>query len=376
MADFLELIESIAAEDASVTRLFGGGGDVPAARGPGTPEYKQRLLAAANFTAEVLEGKRPLRHLREAMSTSDFPLLFGATLDRMVLAEYRAAPSDWRTFLRVSSVRDFRTVDRYKMRDAHQTLDRVPEGANYPAGTLAEAGYSFRVNKYGRRYPLLWEALINDDLDAFSALPQMMARQARRTEDYFASSLYVANTTLYNVGNLNAGTKKLTAANLQTAFAAMAGFRDESGNPIYNSPVYLVVDPQLALEAQAIVQPLLGAAVAANASELVMRGRLQVLVDPYISVIDTTNGKTSWYLFADPRDGHAAEVAFLRGYEEPQIFVKSSNAVRLGAGPSDPLDGDYDTDAVDYKVRHVIGGSHANAAGGFRYTYWSNGTVA
>lgn len=376
MAEFLDLIESLAAEDASPVRLFGGGGDVPASRVRGTPAYKQRLLEAASFTAEVLEGKRPLRHLREAMSTSDFPLLFGDTLNRMVIAEYREAPSDWRDFLRVSSVRDFRTVDRYKMRDTHQILERVPEGGNYPAGALAEAGYSFKVNKYGRRYPLLWEALVNDDLDAFRNLPQMMARQARRTEDRFASALYVANATLYNAGNLNKGTKKLTAANLQAAVSAMAGFRDESGNPIYNSPVYLVVDPQLALEAQAIVQPMLGAAVAANAAELVMRGRLQVKVDPYISVIDTTNGKTSWYLFADPRDGAAAEVAFLRGYEEPQIFVKASNAMRLGAGPSDPLEGDYDTDAVDYKVRHVIGGSHANATGGFRYTYWSDGTVA
>lgn len=373
MAEFLELIESIAAEDASPARLFEG--DVPVSRLRGTPEYKRRLLEAARFTAEVFEGKRPLRHLREAMSTSDFPLLFGDTLDRMVIAEYREAPSDWRTFLRVSTVRDFRTVDRYKMRDEHQILERVPEGGNYPAGTLAEAGYSFKVNKYGRRYPILWEMLVNDDLDAFRALPQMMARQARRTEDYFASSLYVANTTLYNATNGNKGTKKLSAASLQEAVSIMAGFRDESGNPIFNSPVYLVVDPQLALEAQAIVQPMLGSAVVSNAAELVMRGRLRVLVDPYISVIDTTNGKTSWYLFADPRDGFAAEVAFLRGYEEPQIFVKSSNAIRLGAGPSDPLDGDYDTDAVDYKIRHVIGGSHANAVGGWRYTYWSDGTA-
>jgi hypothetical protein len=35
--------------------------------------------------------------------------------------------------------------------------------------------------------------------------------------------------------------------------------------------------------------------------------------------------------------------------------MKSPNAVRVGGGPVSPLSGDFDTDAVEYRVRHVTG---------------------
>src|SRR5690606_41289068 len=95
--------------------------------------------------------------------------------------------------------------------------------------------------------------------------------------------------------------------------------------------------------------------------------------DPYIPVIDTTNGHTSWYLFSDPRRIHAAEYAYLRGYEQPQVFKRAPNAMRLGGGQ---VEEDFDTDSTGYKVRHVVGGSHANAAGGWRAAYWSDGSGA
>lgn len=390
MPEFLQLIESIRSEEASVQRLFGSEeGDVSvreALRRRQGPQYKQRLLEAAQFTAEVFSGRRAMWQLREALSTSDFPIYFGDTLDRLVLQEYREAPSDWRQFLRTSVVRDFRTVDRYRFSDGDQVLDRVAQGANYPAGDRDEASYSFRVNKYGRRIPILWEALVNDDLDALRQMPSVLGRAARRTENRFASSLYVANAALYNGGFGNVDTAVLSLSALEAAYNAMAGFRDANGEPIFNRPAYLVVDPVLELTAQRIVgtmqvqwigtPPLQPPATAvAWPTDNVMRGRLQILVDPYISVLDPVNGATSWYLFADPREGHAAEVAFLSGYEEPQLFMKASNQIRLGAGPTDPVGGDYDTDAVDYKVRHVVGGASAQAVGNWRFTYWSNGTV-
>jgi hypothetical protein len=49
-------------------------------------------------------------------------------------------------------------------------------------------------------------------------------------------------------------------------------------------------------------------------------------------------------------------MAFLRGWEDPAVFIKSANARRVGGGGDiDPLDGDFDTDSVAYKVRHVLG---------------------
>jgi hypothetical protein len=58
-----------------------------------------------------------------------------------------------------------------------------------------------------------------------------------------------------------------------------------------------------------------------------------------------------------PVEGRPALIiAFLRGHEEPEIFIKEPNARRIGGGASDPMNGSFDTDSIDYKVRHVVGG--------------------
>lgn len=57
---------------------------------------------------------------------------------------------------------------------------------------------------------------------------------------------------------------------------------------------------------------------------------------------------------------------FLEGYEEPSVWIKDSNATRVGGGAVSSLtDGDFDSDALETKVRHVHG---ANAL-------WNTGVV-
>jgi hypothetical protein len=61
-------------------------------------------------------------------------------------------------------------------------------------------------------------------------------------------------------------------------------------------------------------------------------------------------------------------MGFLRGYETPQIFMKMPNQSTVGGGPS-PMDGDFDTDSIEYKVRHIFGG----VAEDFKMTVASTG---
>jgi hypothetical protein len=85
---------------------------------------------------------------------------------------------------------------------------------------------------------------------------------------------------------------------------------------------------------------------------------VQLVINPWLPIVDTTKGATAWYLFADPGMGRPAlEVGFLRGHETPELFLKSPNATRIGGGPVAAEDGDFETDGVNYKVRHVYGGS-------------------
>jgi hypothetical protein len=126
----------------------------------------------------------------------------------------------------------------------------------------------------------------------------------------------------------------------------------------------LVVPPALAITARNILN-MTELRVTQSNNQLITRnwvaGELaDLVVNPWLPIITTTGtvGATAWYLFADPGVGRpAVEIGFLRGNESPALFLKSPNAVRLGGGLVAAEDGSFETDGIDYKVRHVFGGT-------------------
>ena len=104
-----------------------------------------------------------------------------------------------------------------------------------------------------------------------------------------------------------------------------------------------------------------------------MADGLEVVVNPWIKEIATSNGDTSWFLFASPSEGRpAGEFGRLRGHEEPRIFVKSSNAREIGGGDVDPITGgQIEDDSIRYRVRHCWGGTTLDP----RAAVASNGTA-
>ena len=61
-----------------------------------------------------------------------------------------------------------------------------------------------------------------------------------------------------------------------------------------------------------------------------MKNIVKLQVASYIPMIATSNQNTSWFLFADPATSRpAAEIGFLRGHEEPELFMKETG-VYLG----------------------------------------------
>lgn len=371
MADFLETIESIKAEEASVDRIFRNEGRSIRGMRRSDPRYIGQLAEAAGFIEEVTSGRRPFYHFQEAMTTSDFPLLFGDVIDRMLLGNYQEAPYSWNQIVSRKTVPDFRTVRRFTIDGAQAVLDTVPEESEYPAAALTEGRYEYAVQKYGRRIPFAWEAMINDDLDALKDVPDRFGRAARRTEERFVSGLFCSSTgpnaTFFSSGNKNVVTANppLSIVALQLAMQVISAQRDADGEPIALEMMTLWVPPALEITANNIAnatQLWLGADT--DAQRLVttnwMRSRFKIAVGPYIPDIITTGdrGNTSWFLFANPSVGRpAGEIGFLRGHETPEVWIKSPNAQRAGGGMVDAMDGDFDTDSIQYRVRHVLGGT-------------------
>ena len=385
MAELLEVIEKIRAEEASVQRLFGSEGQ-GVRRGRKSPRYMQKLTEAAKLVGDVMNGRRGAHVLKEAMTTSDFPYLFGDVLDRQVLASYQETPQTYRNYTKVAKVRDFRAVKRFGIYGADQVLPEVKQRAQYPVEELNEnTPYSYAVVKHGRRVPFDWEMIVNDDLQALTDVPQRLGRAARRSEQKFVTEMYVdasgPHASFYTVDNLNKVTSNpaLSLAALQTGMSQFAGLKDENGEPIFIDMVELVVPPQLEVTAMNYLNAIsieLAEKGGTSNTKLVaanwMKTKFRLNVDPYIPIVaSTANGATSWFLFANPDSGKPAlEMGFLVGHEEPEIFMKTPNATRVGGGGEDAMNGDFDTDSIEYKLRHVFGGARMDP----KMTVGSNGS--
>lgn len=385
MAEFAETVETIKTEEASVANLFGGDGARLRGRRH-NPKYMGQLAEAAAFIADVYEGRRPLYHMQEAMATDDFPTLFADVLDRQLLANYAEYPTDYLSYVRQSTVPDFRSVKRYAVDGAEAVLPEVAELEEYPEGALSESADSLSVRKYGRRLDLSWEAMVNDDLDAFRRNPERLARAARRSEAKFITGLFVdssgPHSSLYDSSNTVTSNPTLSVTSLAAGMQKLSTLTDEDGEPIFFEALELVVPPALEVTANNIVNALqieMTDTGGSSSQKLIaqnwLKNRLSVRVNPYIPIVATTNGSTSWFLFGSQTgDGTrpALEFAKLRGHEEPALYERVSNARRVG-GSGDAMES-FDDDSVAWRVRHVFGGARLVNTGGKKSTVASDGS--
>lgn len=347
-----------------------------------TREYRQRLSHLVRLYQGTLEGdRRATFAFQEAMSRSDFTVLFGDVIDRQLLASYQTRPVQWPSYAKRGRVRDFRTVKRFTLDGGEAVLNKVKELAPYKNRAVTDAAYEYAVEKYGDQIAVSWETMVNDDLDALSDLPTRLGNAARRTEEKFAAELFsdstgpdatffsTANRNIINttvIGSTVTPNPALNIVAMQQAFQVLGQQKDSDGGPIYVEGVTLVVPPALEVAANNII----------NATEILaatgggdgtgndqlrvtnwMRNRVSVVVNPWLPIVNTTSGNTAWYLFANPNVGRPAmELGFLIGHETPELWVKSPNAMRVGGGPVAPEEGDFEHDAIQYRVRQVLGG--------------------
>lgn len=339
-----------------------------ASGGVGEPEGRRvrgryapaRLVEAARLMRRVWEGdRRALLELQEALSTSDFGALFGATLDRQLLASYQAAPSVWQQYATRRVVRDFRPASFWDILGGQAILPEVAQLSEYPARDVDTSELTIQVGKRGARFQLSWETLVNDDLDAFRDLPQRLAQAARNTEDYLAAGTVevggAPNPAFFTGDRVLTGNPALTSDSLEDALQALGNRRDADGNPIITGGRILMVGPALEMTARRII----------NASEIrvtdgsrtlitgnTLSGAVTLVVNPWLT------SATAWYVLPAPGGARPAlAVAFLRGYETPEIRVKADTGSLIGGGQPAATDGSFDIDDIQYRVRHVLGAS-------------------
>ena len=349
------------------------------------------------------------------MSISDFPNLFGDVIDRAVLANYLETPYTWNLVAHQAEVSDFRPVRRFRVDGGTGLLATlqtstdpnpgqllpIEQGGQYPEDYLTDAQYTYRLAKYGKRMPFFWETFVNDDLQALKDTPARFGRGARRTEEYFVTQLYAGNLTFFSDANKNlvdtanagglftATNPALSITAFQQAIVVLMNQKDTTGQPISVEAMTLVVPPSLKTIAMNILntdyvfmadqggtQQINGTNISATVAQQLhamnwAKNIVRLAVNYYLPIVDTTQGGTGWYLFSNPENGRPAlEFGKLRGHNTPELFMKLPNSVAIGEGTMgpgpgvipgtsnmSPLEGDFDTDSIHYKIRDVFGGT-------------------
>jgi hypothetical protein len=319
--------------------------------------------------------------LEEAATTTEFPIIFGTILDRQLLAKYAIAKPDWRQYVKVGSQMDFRPQQPIGVFGLQGALNQVKSMTEYKQDAkLGSGAVTISLNKFGRRFGLGWEILIGDDLGAFSDIAERLANAALRTEYREATKLLIAaggggNAALFGapiVHPIDAGNvqNKLTGAGsalsvtgVQNAVQLFRQMLDADGEPVIIDGFEMVVPPALEVPMYQVLQSQLliaaggGANLLSPNKNVITNFSITGHMNPYLPILDTSASKnTTWYLIARLANGAAVQLNFLRGHESPELVMKNPNKLTLGGAIQDPLQGDFEQDAIDWRVRHIMGG--------------------
>src|SRR5699024_8480473 len=107
------------------------------------------------------------------------------------------------------SLPDFKQAKRVGL-DAFPALAEVKEDAEYTYATVGDFAEPVVLATYGKMFKITRQAIVNDDMDAFTRIPMKMGRAARRTVGNLVYAILTGNpsmsdsTTLFhaNHGNL------------------------------------------------------------------------------------------------------------------------------------------------------------------------------
>lgn len=290
-------------------------------------------------TREIAKGALGAK-VRGAHHTSDFPLLLVDSFTRTLRAQYALYPRTFEAWARRSTMPDFREITRVQLSGLIGNFDEVQELGEYKAGTFSEASEKYKLAKFGKIVGISWEAIINDDLSAFTRVPQAFAMKAAQKQSDLVYGILTGNPAMGDAIALwNAATHKnytstgtaLSETSLDVAYQLFRTQKSIEGDFLNLSPKFLIVGPKNELIARKLTSTNYTPAKQTDISVAALTG-LQLIVEPRIT-------DYSWFLVADPAMIDTVEYSFLDGEEE--LFIEQKEG--------------FDVDALQIKARMVFG---------------------
>lgn len=274
-------------------------------------------------------------------SSSDFGNLLADVARKSMLKGVEESPETFQQWTNKGNLTDFRPTKRVDL-TTFPNLDKVAEGAEYKYGTVGDQGEQIVLATYGKLFSISRQAIINDDLSAFTKVPMMMGRAAMRTVGDLVYAILTGNPTMSDNVALFHNTHKnlLTAAALSVARidAAKTAMRTQKDGKatLDIRPGFLLTPVALESTAKALLAAEYDPALAEARVPNPVRGLVEVIADPRL---DDSSATTTYMAATNQYD--TIEVAYLDGNDRPYLeqqqgFTVDGAAfkVRIDAGAS------------------------------------------
>jgi hypothetical protein len=271
------------------------------------------------------------------LSTSDFPYILANVANKTLRMGYATAPRTFLPIARRTTLPDFKQAQRTQLGSGPK-MRKVTEEGEFTYGYIGEGKEVYSLSTYGRIVPITRQAIINDDLNAFTRIPQLMGQSAANLESDTVWGIITANAalndgyTLFDATNHANQSGSGAAPDLTTIGAAMTAIGSQTGRDS-DDTTYLNLQGRYL--------------VGGWATDMV---RKQMTSANYVPVSQATQNVYSglepitearltgnqWYVFASPDQIDTIEYAYLDGQDG--VYTET----RVG----------FEVDGIEIKARH------------------------
>lgn len=290
-------------------------------RGMGKAEIAERAMnprSSRSYGTRVVGGH----------TTSDFPLIMADVTNKSLQRGYDETPRTFTAWAQESTAADFKTKYNLRLGEAGD-LNLVNESGEFENTTISETQESYAVNDYGRMISLTRKTIINDDLGAFTRVPQLLGVAGARRESDIVYDLLLTGgvgATMTETGNplFHVDHNNVVAAGAAPSVASLSATRllmntqtGLDGTLIDIMEGFLLAPMSLKTE----VEQLLGDRFIPVSQATSTPSSMLSLVPVFERRLDASTTPDAWYLIA-ARMHDTVEYSYLEGERGVQTFTR------------------------------------------------------
>lgn len=266
-------------------------------------------------------------------TTSDFPYILSAAVNKIALKGYENAPSTYQMWTGRGALTDYKSTNLVSV-SGLSGFQEIPAGQPAKQMSMSDAKETAQLKDFGGLFILDRQAIINDDLNILTGIGKFLAGGRRKINalcygQLTTTSLMSDGKALFHSDHKNLGsTAAISDTTITELVKLMRVQKDAKSNPLNISPFAFLTcaaKEGLALKYLATNIPFIADTSAASST---YRGRFQVISD---AEIDSQISETAYFLVANPALFDTVTVYFLNGNDQPEIREEeSANGDPLG----------------------------------------------